>query len=108
MDWDASGAAESPLHDVLHLALYTTRVTSGRELGEIVSERLRGPAWSADERDVFTSYVGPAWEQLSDRHALLLYWLRQMSMHIRQQATIGGWRLLLWQRRNIRPVLESL
>jgi aminoglycoside phosphotransferase (APT) family kinase protein len=108
VDWDASGAAESPLHDVLHLALYTTRLTSGRELGEIVSERLCGPEWSADERDVFTSYAGPAWEQLSDRHALLLYWLRQMSLHIRQQATIGGWRLMLWQRRNVRPVLESL
>lgn len=108
VDWDASGPAECPLHDVLHLALYTTRITSGRELGEIVSERLCGPEWSADERNVFTSYAAPAWEQLSDRHALLLYWLRQMSMHIRQQATIGGWRLMLWQRRNVRPVLESL
>lgn len=106
VDWDASGPLELPLHDILHLVLYTRRLVTGRELGEIIGEQLRAPRWSGDERALLDASW--AWWGISDRHALLLYWLRQMAMHIRQQTSLGGWRVRIWQRRNVGPVLESL
>jgi hypothetical protein len=106
VDWDASGPVEPALHDILHLLLYTRRLVTGRELGEIVSEQLRATHWSGDERALLDGSW--AWQGISDRHALLLYWLRQMAMHIRQQTSLGGWRVRIWQRRNVGPVLELL
>jgi hypothetical protein len=108
VDWEASGPAEAPLHDVVHLVLYTRRLITGQELGEIISEQLHGAQWSAEEGAVFDAYGDPVWEGLSERDALLLYWLRQMSMHIRQQAGFRGWRFSVWRRRNLHTVLESL
>jgi aminoglycoside phosphotransferase (APT) family kinase protein len=106
VDWDASGPVEPALHDILHLVLYTRRLVTGRELGEVVSEQLRATQWSEDERALLDG--GSAWQGIADRHALLLYWLRQTAMHIGQQTSLRGWRMRIWQRRNVGPVLESL
>jgi hypothetical protein len=108
VDWDASATRELPLHDLLHLALYTHRLLTGRELGEIVREHLLGIHWPAEERLILEG--DPIWSgdgPLSRRQALLLYWLRHAAMHTRQQASQVGWRYRLWQRRNVIPVLES-
>jgi len=109
VDWEASTAVELPLHDLLHLLLSTRRLRTGRELGHIICEQLRRPQWSAEE-DLLLKRYG-SWSQeggLSDRHALLLYWLRHVAMHMRQQSAPGGWRCRWWQRRNVLPVLELL
>ena len=45
---------------------------------------------------------------LSDRHALLLYWLRHAALHTRQQRAPVGYRYRLWERRNLHPVLAAL
>jgi hypothetical protein len=109
VDWDAAGQPALPVIDVMHLLLYTRRLISGRELGEIVAEKLRRPAWPQEERRVLDRYA--AWchgDLLSERHLLLLCWLRHVAHHARQHGddpTLGYRR---WQRRNVRPVLASL
>jgi aminoglycoside phosphotransferase (APT) family kinase protein len=109
VDWDAAGEPALPVIDVIHLLLYTRRLISGRELGEIVAEKLRGRGWPAEERRVLDRYG--TWchgDLISERHELLLCWLRHVAHHARQQGddrTLGYRR---WQSRNVRPVLASL
>jgi hypothetical protein len=109
VDWDAAAPDELALHDVMHLLLYTRRMATGQELGRIVCNQLREGAWSNDELALLERYGAGCHDgALSDRHALLLYWLRQVAAHARQQARRGGPRYRLWERRNVRPVLEEL
>ena len=109
VDWDAASPGELAVHDVMHLLLYTRRMATGQELGLIVRNQLREPAWRDDELALLERYG--AWchdGALSDRHALLLYWLRQVAAHARQQSGRGGPRYRLWERRNVRRVLAEL
>jgi Phosphotransferase enzyme family len=109
VDWDAAAPIELPLHDLLHLLLYTRRLVTGEELGQIVRRQLSGGAWSSQERRLLDRYG--AWRHdgsLSDRHALLLYWLRHVALHARQQRPPVGYRYRLWERRNVDPVLAAL
>jgi hypothetical protein len=109
VDWDAASPDELALHDVMHLLLYTRRMATGQELGLIVRDQLREAAWSDNELALLGRYG--AWchdGALSDRHALLLYWLRQVAAHARQQSHRGGSRYRLWERRNVRRVLAEL
>jgi hypothetical protein len=109
VDWDAAGQPALPVIDVMHLLLYTRRLTTGRELGQIVVETLRRPEWPEEERRVLDRYG--TWchgDLISERHLLLLCWLRHVAHHARQQGdnrTLGYRR---WQGRNVRPVLTSL
>jgi aminoglycoside phosphotransferase (APT) family kinase protein len=105
VDWDASGPRELPLHDLLHLLMYSRRLLTGRELGGIVSEQLRRGEWPVEERVLFDRSANAS---LSARHAVLLYWLRHVAMHTRQQSEPAGWRFKLWHRRNVHRVLELL
>jgi aminoglycoside phosphotransferase (APT) family kinase protein len=109
VDWDRAAPIELPLHDLLHLLLYTRRLVSGEELGQIVRRQLSGGAWSSHERRLLDRYG--AWRHdgsLSDRHALLLYWLRHVALHARQQTLPVGYRYRMWERRNVDPVLAVL
>jgi hypothetical protein len=109
VDWDAASPDELALHDLMHLLLYTRRMATGQELGLIVRNQLREAAWPEDERELLERYG--AWSQdgtLSDRHALLLYWLRQVAAHARQQSRRSAPRYQLWERRNVRRVLAEL
>jgi len=109
VDWDAAGKPALPVIDVLHLLLFTRRLITGRELGEIVAEKLRGRDWPEEERRLLDRYG--TWchgDSLSDRQVLLLCWLRHVAHHARQQGadrTLGYRR---WRSRNVRPVLASL
>src|SRR2546430_10380749 len=97
------------MHDLLHLMLYTGRLVTGQELGQIVAGQLSGGSWSPEEHRMFDAYG--AWRHdgsLSDRHALLLYWLRHAALHARQQRAPVGYRYRLWERRNLHPVLAAL
>jgi aminoglycoside phosphotransferase (APT) family kinase protein len=109
VDWDRAAPLELPLHDLLHLLLYTRRLVSGEELGQIIRRQLCGGAWSAQERRLLDRYG--AWRHdgsLSDRHALLLYWLRHVALHARQEPQPAGYRYRIWERRNVHPVLAAL
>lgn len=109
VDWEAAAPLELPLHDVLHLLLYTRRLATGRELGQMLCEQLKQQRWSAAERAFLERQrVWQARGQLSERHVLLLYWLRHAAVHARQHGHPVGYRYRLWERRNVLPVLESL
>lgn len=108
VDWDDAASGELPLHDVLHLLLYTRRLLTGQELGAIVSRQLACGEWSGSERHLLERYG--SWchgEALSDRHAVLLYWLRHVALHARQQPDHPGPRYRLWERRNVHNVLAA-
>jgi aminoglycoside phosphotransferase (APT) family kinase protein len=108
VDWDAATPAELPVLDLLHLVLYTRRLTSGRELGEIVRDHLRGDEWPAEEVQLLDRYGDWAHESaLSPRQLLLLYWLRHVAHHARQQGRSRGLGYGRWRRANVRPVLGS-
>jgi aminoglycoside phosphotransferase (APT) family kinase protein len=107
VDWDAAAADALPLHDVLHGLLFARRVTTGRQLGQIVRDQLAGPDWDRAERAALRRY-GDAWSAgLAYRHVLALYWLRQMALHADQQGSRAGVRQALWEYRNVRPVLAA-
>jgi aminoglycoside phosphotransferase (APT) family kinase protein len=108
VDWDDAASGELPLHDVLHLLLYTRRLLTGQQLGPIVSQQLAGGEWSGSERRLLDRYG--SWchgGALSDRHALLLYWLRHVALHARQQPDRPGPRYRLWEHRNVDSVLAA-
>jgi aminoglycoside phosphotransferase (APT) family kinase protein len=108
VDWDAGGTAELPAIDVLHLVLLTRCLTSRRGLGEFVSDQLVHPDWSARERRLLERYGGLGTEgSLSDRHVLLLYWLRYAARQRRQSLQGTGLEEAIWERRNVRRVLEA-
>ena len=109
IDWDAASPLELPFHDLLHLLLYTRRLITGHELGELVCDQLQGQAWRADERALLRDH----WPRrsaccLSERHILLLYWLRHAALHASQQGATLGYRYRSWERRNVLPVLAAL
>jgi hypothetical protein len=109
VDWDASERDELPIHDLLHLEMYTRSLLARQELGGVVSEQLRNGKWPDDVRLLLDrSAIWSDDGALSARHALLLYWLRHVAIHTRQHSQPAGWRFKLWHRRNVLPVLESL
>jgi hypothetical protein len=109
LDWDAAGAPELPVIDVLHLVLYTRRLITGRDFGEVVAEAMRVGGWSDEERGLLDRYG--TWshrDSLSERELLLLCWLRHAAHHAAQQDDRESSRYLRWQSRNVRPVLTAL
>jgi hypothetical protein len=109
VDWESAAPLELPFHDVLHLLLYTRRLVTGRELGQLLYDQLRGEGWSAEERAVVNRHwAWPSSQSLSERHMLLLYWLRHVAGHARHQGSLVGYRYRWWERRNVLPVLSAL
>lgn len=109
VDWDAAADDEPPLHDLLHLLFSERRVASGRELGDVVADRLRNGTWTASERPFVAAHHDTMEAHgLPERYGILLYWLRQAAAHISQQSSFTGVRHRLWAHRNIRPVLAAL
>lgn len=109
VDWEAAAPGELPLHDLLHLTLSTRRLRTGAELGHIVRDRLLDREWPVEERLLLERRPScDETDPLSPRHALLLYWLRHLALHVRQQGPAPGWRFRWWQQRNVLPVLELL
>jgi hypothetical protein len=109
VDWDAAAPDEPALHDVLHLVLSTRRMATGDELGTLVRAHLRGAPWPEEERRLLERHAGWGHDGvLPERHALLLYWLRQVAAHARQQSGRSGPRYRVWERRNVHRVLAEL
>jgi hypothetical protein len=94
---------------VLHLLVSTRREATGEQLGTIVRDQLTEWSWPPRERRLLDRYA--TWRHdgsLSDRHALLLYWLRQVAMNARQRSRVGGLRYRVWETRNVYAVLAAL
>jgi O-antigen/teichoic acid export membrane protein/thymidylate kinase len=76
IDWGLSAQDALPVHDLLHLDLYTARVLGARDVGSIICDRLRRHPNPAEPM------VVPALaraEEPDGRTAVTLYWLRQVS-----------------------------
>jgi aminoglycoside phosphotransferase (APT) family kinase protein len=108
VDWEAAAPGELPLHDLLHLIVSTQRLRTGAELGRIIRDRLGDYGWTSEERLLVERHACRDADELSPRHALLLYWLRHLAVHVRQQGPAPGWRFRWWQQRNLLPVLGLL
>jgi aminoglycoside phosphotransferase (APT) family kinase protein len=109
IDWDAAAPTDLPAIDLLHLVLYGRRLAGAGELGEIVARQLLHDEWSALERRLLVRYAGWGGDgPLPPRQALLLYWLRHVAHHERQETGPNSIRHRRWVRRNIRPVLRTV
>ena len=105
VDWDLAAPHQLPLHDVLHLILYSRRVRYGRELGDVVRAAIDDPRWDATERRLIDEQTddtpGP---QLSDRSAILLAWLRHVSIF---SSVAGHGANAVWIRNNIETIIRT-
>jgi aminoglycoside phosphotransferase (APT) family kinase protein len=100
VDWDRAEPHQLPLHDLLHLAVFARRVRDGCELGDVVIRALRDGlvdaiGISSSQLDVWLDGVPP-------RTAILLLWLRHISLFIESE---GHGDNRDWVRRNVDNVL---
>lgn len=98
VDWDRAAGDEPPLHDLLHLLLYTRKLVRRCQLGEIVAELLARPRWEPlEERILHDSGV------FGDRASVALYWLRHVSENLGRDRSYAD--NAPWAERNILNVL---
>lgn len=98
VDWDRAAGDELPLHDILHLLLYTRKLVRRRQLGEIVAELLARPCWEPlEERILQDSGVS------GDRASVALYWLRHVCENLGRDMSYAD--NAPWVERNILNVL---
>ncbi|HET8684578.1 MAG TPA: aminoglycoside phosphotransferase family protein, partial [Micromonosporaceae bacterium] len=100
VDWDQAGAGQLPLHDLLHLHVMARRMTAGDELGGVVVRALREGVTAAVGvgPDRVASWLGG----IPPRPAVLLYWLRHVSLFIDSEGHRDNPR---WLRGNVERVL---
>ncbi|HEU4349094.1 MAG TPA: phosphotransferase, partial [Actinoplanes sp.] len=100
VDWDQAGPAELPLHDLLHLHVLARRMLTGAELGELVVGCLRRGV--AATVGVTAEQVDGWFDGVPERTAVLLYWLRHVSLFIDSEGHGDNPR---WLRANVERVL---
>jgi aminoglycoside phosphotransferase (APT) family kinase protein len=100
VDWDRATGSGLALHDLLHLRVLGRRLVTGEELGDVVVHALRdGPASALGvPADRLDRWLGG----LPARPAMLLYWLRHVSLFIDSEGHRDNPR---WLRGNIEHVL---
>jgi aminoglycoside phosphotransferase (APT) family kinase protein len=100
VDWDRADPGQLALHDLLHLHVMSRRLTTGEELGGIVVQALRRELHEAlgIPADRITGWL----DGLSERPAVLLYWLRHVSLFIDSEGHGDNPR---WLRGNVEAVL---
>jgi aminoglycoside phosphotransferase (APT) family kinase protein len=109
VDWDAADPVDLPMHDLLHLLLYTRSLVQDEPLGQVVRRELRAPGLSPVERGILDDCgEWPPGGLPSYRLAVLLYWLRHVALHARQHARSADWAYRAWQARNVNAVLGAL
>jgi aminoglycoside phosphotransferase (APT) family kinase protein len=108
VDWDCAGPDELPAHDLLHLALYAESLRRRVSLGRVVADAVGNGTWPA-ECEQLIRHARWAWpEQVPDADVALLYWLRYTAMMIAQQRDYVDHSILVWEWRNVVPVLRSI
>ena len=100
VDWDRAAAHQLPLHDLLHVHTFARRLTSGAELGDLVLNAVdRG---IGDAIGVPVEQVDRWLDGIPQRAAMLLYWLRHVSLFIDSEGHGDNPR---WLRGNVERVL---
>jgi aminoglycoside phosphotransferase (APT) family kinase protein len=103
VDWDRAAARQLPLHDLLHLHVFSRRLARGDELGEVVVHALHcgiGEALDVPDAEVATWLDG-----IPQRSAVLLYWLRHILLFIDSE---GDHESPRWLRGNVEHVLVNV
>ena len=103
VDWESAERPGLPIHDALHLVLYTRKLVARSPLGRELRRALEGAPWSEAERGVLDPAVPP---NIELRHLLVLYWLRQIAVNLDRQP--DQTRQKRWRRDNVEVVLECL
>jgi thiamine kinase-like enzyme len=108
VDWDFAAPDELPLHDLLHLLLYTRKLVQRCELGDVIRATLAGEGWLPHERALLDAagLVDMTGGAAGERAIVLIYWLRHIVSNFVQSA--GYARNWLWMVRNIKDVLQQL
>ena len=102
-DWDRAGPAELPLHDQLHLHVLAKRMRTGAQLGELVVRCLHGGV--AATVGLPAGQVDGWFDGVPERSAVLLYWLRHVSLFIDSE---GHGDNPIWLHANVRRVLSHV
>jgi aminoglycoside phosphotransferase (APT) family kinase protein len=103
VDWDRAQPDQLRLHDLLHLHLFARRLATGDELGEIVVRAVRRGI--SHEIGVPADRIALWLDGLPERAAILLYWLRHVSLFIASEGHRDNRR---WRRGNLERVLAGV
>jgi aminoglycoside phosphotransferase (APT) family kinase protein len=103
VDWDCASDQQLPLHDLLHLHVFTRRLTRGDELGHIVVRALRSGI--GDALGVSAGEVATWLDGVPQRPAVLLYWLRHVLLFIDSESHRDK---PYWLRANVEHVLVNI
>jgi aminoglycoside phosphotransferase (APT) family kinase protein len=104
VDWDLAARDELPLHDLLHMVLYTRKLVHRCELGDVVRALLNGTGWTPHERTLVASAnLALMDDAAGERAMVLLYWLRHIASNFIQRDDYG--RNWFWVKKNIEGVL---
>ena len=103
VDWDRASAGQLPLHDLLHVHVLSRRLTAGDELGDVVLRALRRGL--AEAIDMPAESVAGWLDGIPQRPAVLLYWLRHISLFIESEGHGDNPR---WLRGNVDRVLAEV
>lgn len=103
VDWDRAQPEQLRLHDLLHLHLFARWLTTRDELGEIVVRVIRHGI--AGETGVPADRVATWLDGVPERAAVLLYWLRHVSLFINSEGHRDNRR---WLRHNVERVFADV
>jgi aminoglycoside phosphotransferase (APT) family kinase protein len=103
VDWDGASPRQLPLHDLLHLHVFSRRLARGDELGDVVVRALYGGIGEAI--DVPSGQVATWLDDIPQRSAVLLYWLRHVQLFIDTEGHHDNPR---WLRANVERVLVNV
>jgi aminoglycoside phosphotransferase (APT) family kinase protein len=103
VDWDQAAPGELPLHDLLHLHVLACRMRTGAELGELVVRCLHGGV--AATFGIAGNQMNGWLDGVPERTAVLLYWLRHVSLFINSEGHGDNPR---WLRANVERVLDHI
>jgi aminoglycoside phosphotransferase (APT) family kinase protein len=103
VDWDQATPDQLRLHDLLHLYLYARRLRRGEELGEVVVGALTVglPAVIGVPATLVDAWT----DGMPSRSALLLYWLRHVTLFLDSD---GHHDNRYWLRNNVERVLAHV
>jgi hypothetical protein len=103
VDWDCAAPRQLPLHDLLHLYVYSRRLARGDELGDIIVRALHQGVGEAIGVPAGQAEV---WlDGIPQRPAVLLYWLRHVMLFIDSEGHHDNPR---WLRANVERVLANV
>jgi len=106
VDYEWATPDALPQHDLLHLLVYTRMLIEGVELGVVVRALLQGARWTPAEQRLIDEASTAGQAQVGmDRSMLLLFWLRHVSLSLRQSPHYARDRI--WMTRNIEYVVAA-